>query len=974
MGRGFVGGLLLSRAEDAADRAGKHRRQEDQVADQRGDQKGQHQRAESLGGRKGAEGEHGQSQPADQRRLRHCRGATFVRPKHGPLAVAPPVQAVAEPGQVVDRIVDGHAQRHAGGHHRADVDQDPQPAHDAENDHYGKDIGDHRQQAGRRAAQHQHHHHRDQHEGQLEAVEQAGHQLVLGLVDQRDQAGVSDLDSFDRFEALSAIALREFHFSVLLVEHLFDFFLDFVDEDAVVQIGQCPDPHAYAPQFLAVVGPPPVDGPGDPGGLLGADPADGGQDLLDRFGAAKFLDRQQGLELSGFERLGQLAGDAEFFERRVVVGRPPCLDRFGHFGGLPGIDTLDGLQVPVLPDRVEREQVFGLEQCGNSFGQFEIVQAGVGVFVGYRLLFVDAQVVAQGFAALVQLAAEGGVLDAVSESLFRRLGGLCHRRCERGRRQGAAYIFRELLLDGLLDVADHPHPLDHVQLALLVVHADHHFHRHQRPELLLQPRVVGNDLGLGGEELHQLDRGIDPRSAEDEEDHHRQADGRDPAVAPHDKAADDAPEPTEGRIDFHFRRLPIRVADELPGGKIVQHDRQEQEQPTQGGQYTQRRVQPEVPYRDQLAGHQGSQPQCGGHRGDGARFPAVPECPAGRAGETVLADRVVVVVDDVHRPGDRQDVDQRGHRQQHRVDHAAGVIDQRHADPGRKQRADEDEQRQPDAAEAAPGDSQPDHQRQPRQAKQGAFPLVVDGRVVDRRSTQTKFILGYGALLGRDMADSIQDGAEFSAVEGVAQRDHQTGLVVVLSDQRAFQPLEHLFFGEVLISQLEFIHQPAAGKHGLLEGRYPRLELLGHFGGLPPVNALDRCQFAVIFDRPPSKQTLGLQRLGKPAGNAQILEVGVEVFQLPGEQFQPATRIAQRAPFPACQHELLVGKVLLEPAVVGRLLKPLGQPLPDVVLVAQKRPTCAGPNQGQQKYHHQDDKETSSGEEWLLHYATGLRL
>ena len=140
---------LLPRLEDHAQRAGQQGGEVDQLGDGAQPEDDQHQDAEPLRGRERADGKDREPQAADDGGLQRGRGAVLVGGEDRLLAVAQPVELLAEPVEIVDRVIDGDAQGDAGGHHRADIDVDPQPAHAAEDHQDRQHVGQHRDRCRR---------------------------------------------------------------------------------------------------------------------------------------------------------------------------------------------------------------------------------------------------------------------------------------------------------------------------------------------------------------------------------------------------------------------------------------------------------------------------------------------------------------------------------------------------------------------------------------------------------------------------------------------------------------------------------------------------------------------------------------------------------------------------------------------------------------------------------------------------------
>ena len=105
------------------------------------------------------------------------------------------------------------------------------------------------------------------------------------------------------------------------------------------------------------------------------------------------------------------------------------------------------------------------------------------------------------FELLIQSIAKHALADQRSGSLHFQRRGKGH-----GRHRAADVLDADHLL---LDLIDQLHPLQEGHLGLRVVDLHDDFHRHQRPELGLQPLVVVNDRCAGREQLGELDRRVD---------------------------------------------------------------------------------------------------------------------------------------------------------------------------------------------------------------------------------------------------------------------------------------------------------------------------------------------------------------------------------------------------------------------------------------------------------------------------------
>jgi len=141
----------------------------------------------------------------------------------------------------VDGVVDGDSECHGGRHDRPGVHHDSQQAHGSEDDGHGEEAGHDQQQARRQVAHEEHHGDPDEDQVADKAQDQAVEHRVLGLVDQRHQAGVGGREPFD---ALVAVG----------VEDGFDDGADVLDEFTVVQVREGAHPSADAPQLLGLLG------------------------------------------------------------------------------------------------------------------------------------------------------------------------------------------------------------------------------------------------------------------------------------------------------------------------------------------------------------------------------------------------------------------------------------------------------------------------------------------------------------------------------------------------------------------------------------------------------------------------------------------------------------------------------------------------------------------------------------------------
>ena len=110
--------------------------------------------------------------------------------------------------------------------------------------------------------------------------------------------------------------------------------------------------------------------------------------------------------------------------------------------------------------------------------------------------------------------------------------------------------------------------------------------------------------------------------------------------------------------------------------------------------------------------------------------------------EPTLMHRIAVVVDKVHRAGNRQYVNQRWHRQNNRIDRLA----RRPYHPQRRSRAgdraEENNPSQHDTPKRPPSQKQSENPRKASQANQCALPLLVDRYIIDRRTTKMEIRIG----------------------------------------------------------------------------------------------------------------------------------------------------------------------------------------------------------------------------------------
>ena len=140
----------------------------------------------------------------------------------------------------------------------------------------------------------------------------------------------------------------------------------------------------------------------------------------------------------------------------------------------------------------------------------ELFECGVSLLGGWVASLDDRlrlQIVAELFAMPFEQATCDVVAAAVTQPSFGRFRCSSHVGSESGQRERAAHVVLQLGFYNLLQVADHPDPLDHVQLALLVVDLNDDFHGDQRTDVLFEPLVIVDDIRLGVEQLHQLDGG-----------------------------------------------------------------------------------------------------------------------------------------------------------------------------------------------------------------------------------------------------------------------------------------------------------------------------------------------------------------------------------------------------------------------------------------------------------------------------------
>ena len=158
-----------------------------------------------------ADGEDGQSAATDQGGGQHRGGAPLVGESERPAAFLAFADSPAEPSEEMERVVDGDSQRGAGGHHRTDLDENPAPAHVAEDEDDREQVRGHRQESRQGAAERGDHHQCNHAKSEQEALGQVVEKLPLRLVDQRDHPGVRRAGgrlghgSQDRFDVLAEV-------------------------------------------------------------------------------------------------------------------------------------------------------------------------------------------------------------------------------------------------------------------------------------------------------------------------------------------------------------------------------------------------------------------------------------------------------------------------------------------------------------------------------------------------------------------------------------------------------------------------------------------------------------------------------------------------------------------------------------------------------------------------------------------------
>ena len=76
--------------------------------------------------------------------------------------------------------------------------------------------------------------------------------------------------------------------------------------------------------------------------------------------------------------------------------------------------------------------------------------------------------------------------------------------------------------------------------------------------------------------------------------------------------------------------------------------------------------------------------------------------------------------------------------------------------------------------------------------------------------------LARGAVLALgELLYLLERGPEVLALCRIGEGHDQTGLVVVLANERTFQSPEHFFLGKILVALLKHFHEALAGDHAL---------------------------------------------------------------------------------------------------------------------------------------------------------------
>ena len=214
--------------------------------------------------------------------------------------------------------------------------------------------------------------------------------------------------------------------------------------------------------------------------------------------------------------------------------------------------------------------------------------------------------------------------------------------------------------------------------------------------------------------------------------------------------ADRAPKPLDHSIHERSRgHVPFSLALVVPRRPQLQRSRQISEQQDQRGNHADRGEQPEFLNRQNVTRRQRQQPQAGCHGRQRAWFPANSQCAFRSAGQPLGLDRVLVIVDDVHGARYAQDINQRRHRHQDRIDRTARPPHDGKADYGTKSAHDEDHQGYIDTAKAQPGKRDAQHNGQSDEPHERDLPFLVDGNVVDSGSAQANFRRVMGGLRGQ---------------------------------------------------------------------------------------------------------------------------------------------------------------------------------------------------------------------------------
>ena len=389
-----------------------------------------------------------------------------------------------------------------------------------------------------------------------------------------------------------------------------------------------------------------------------------------------------------------------------------------------------------------------------------------------------------------------------------------------------------------------------------------------------------------------------------------------------------------------------------------------------------------------------------------------------RAVEPFVADRVVVVVDQMDRAGHGQYIDQRRHAQENRVAFASGKGDHRHCQARREDRDPERVHRQHKVAQADERQNEAHQGADSRQPVERAGPLLVERGVIDRRPphdepvgagrpARDNFVNGVGdrrpravrdasgtdlhrvgkSALDRDFADAVDQLLHLFAapLKPRVEGNEHGGALVVGPDQHSGEP-----FHDQAVELFRIAAQTPRGfavrlfqKSRQTRPGHDRPEIVFRF-----LQVGRRGQF--VRDRPRLRgrrrrlfgrlaRGADVQRRVEPVFDLFDIEVGDQLGfgrgqreivdrlarnQLLGEELDlifmdfAFPRFVELAAFPADDNVAFEGKVFQEPPVIFRFLKPVGKPVLDRVRVALECPPRTHQNEAQKKDNDEDNPES----------------